>query len=169
MKRVVQIRPALVAAPAAQRQPLLRGLPRRMPLRAKGAAHSSPQLKLSTVEAKAPLGWLVRRSSRWFLAGLQYSVNVLWDRLRGRWSPRDRARRVRQVFESAGGFAIKMGGSLLSAWTCSVTKSAMSFRGSPPMPLPWTSAMSRSAWNSRRRSPSRRSSRCSIPNPLLPG
>jgi ubiquinone biosynthesis protein len=112
VKRVVQIRPALVAAQTVQPQSLLRGLPRRMPLRSKGAAHSSPQLKLSTVEPKAPTGWLIRRSSRWFLAGLQYSVNVLWDRLRGRWSPRDRARRVRQVFESAGGFAIKIGREL---------------------------------------------------------
>jgi ubiquinone biosynthesis protein len=83
-----------------------------MPLRAKGTPHSSPQLKLSTVEPTAPLSWLIRRSLRWFLAGLQYSIYTLWDRLHGRRSPRDRARRVQQVFESAGGFAIKIGREL---------------------------------------------------------
>jgi predicted unusual protein kinase regulating ubiquinone biosynthesis (AarF/ABC1/UbiB family) len=83
-----------------------------MPLRAKGVLQSSPQLKLSTLEPAAPLGWLIRRSLHWFLAGLLYSLGALWDRARGRRSPRDRARRVAEVFQFTGGFGIKIGREL---------------------------------------------------------
>lgn len=67
---------------------------------------------LSPPLARASILRTALRFLRWMLALLRLGFMLLWDRLAGRSSPQSRGVRLRELFESMGGTAIKVGQQL---------------------------------------------------------
>ncbi|HKR66182.1 MAG TPA: AarF/ABC1/UbiB kinase family protein [Thermoanaerobaculia bacterium] len=83
--------------------------PRHTPLDVQGAPSESAQLGAATKLPKPGAIAIVLRWFRWAGAGLLLTLRLAWDAVRGRRSPRNFARRLRQMFESGGGAAARLG------------------------------------------------------------
>ena len=68
-----------------------------------------PVLDLSRPQPHPSFLRTLMRCARWMLALSGLNARLLIDRLRGETGPRNRGRRLREMFESMGGAAVKVG------------------------------------------------------------
>ncbi|MFT4975116.1 MAG: ubiquinone biosynthesis protein, partial [Myxococcota bacterium] len=90
---------------------ILQKMPRRPLLAELGEDDQKPHIRRYPVPEASPL-LVLGRALRWVLALAAFAGVVLWDRLRGQDSHRQFGARLRGVFESVGGTAIKLGQQL---------------------------------------------------------
>ena len=87
---------------------IFQALPRRQPITSQSTTEITPPM-MRFITFEPSLGQVAKRFFLWLFMGVNFSIGILWDKVRRKDTVERRAVRLRKILESAGGTFVKIG------------------------------------------------------------